>query len=1501
MKKKYFIKAIVFILVMAMILPNMLKTVEAADVPTYISEVKVGYSQDNSSAGSVAAKKSLTDEGFTVVDNDLNNGTGKGWSYIGYKTTKDKKEAITDLSIMDMGGGYSMNDYSKTLSKYNASIKEQGAGLLAAAKETKTNYEKGSPAAEMSLKTLNYMIVEGNNSQPLGEYLLSNDRTEEDFYNIVLKCDPKILTFIYSQLSLGVADYDSKAEIEAKTAKGTWFDRLSNMDPNKEYDDGEYYDKAMVLYPTIQKFATEYAEAVEATSNFKDEMIPEEKLEKPIETPETPEDPSSSDTSPETKASTDTSTPPLTSPETEDNALKDSITTPKSEEKKTISERHLMLRTIYNLLNEKQYNGVGIGDLLTDTDIYATDLYPLLDALTEGQRTVLAATGIESLTTNIMNNTDKAEGAKEDALAQIEKNAEPIKGVDLWWGVNIEAYDREVGMTSNAIRNSTAKNQLDALTKTDVTRENFDKSLEIVGGIAGAAFAVVTTAWFVMSAFYGATFSFSTIIGTMGGLWTAGIGSSIATGIFGGGVVVLAMAVIALLCIGFYYMITAIIDSINYYNPVYTDIPLEMYDYFEDLPDPENDGALYDKYIKYDAVTDQSGKAADLNTWQGLKWNALYSTKDPDAGNPILAHTFMVKQGDGTTNHGYSPLKKFGEVVSYNTNNHVYSSSAAATYIFFMREGGDRIKEVGTYITDLAVYEDATESNALAQLTTKGFTPIMVNLISNTERYAYMGYKTGKNPDNALVDIRIATNYDVASFFIGEGSYTKCGSYQNTTLYYTKKSAAAGFVSGDPILAEKFEVRYNAKESVPAGYEGISLISGGPAANMCIGSEPRARDIIDWNNINDINNKMEKISEKVHRIFMYYKSSVTYDTGPDYISGISYFKTPATPGSRFDKVDRAITDLELSGYTYAGQNMSASKIDSDAICMGYSTTKNPKRALKKVYTYYADAGGITMPNITVVGGIGYVAAAQYWGGKATNVGHTDYYGHSINTSNSYISNNGTSAMYVTSGTSQGAPFTRDEMIFSEKPLATVKDGYYPVSNLMDYSFSAADIKKGNNSSQYLYLYLPGTKALQKKYISSVVIGGAQGGAAYSRLDLFANGAEQALDYSASGNYYDLNNKEAGAERITPKEKEGYYSSIGFTRTDKIAEAITDIKIVIFNEKSSKATQGPPDTVKINKSTYTLASDKPFTTYRQTNSPLNLNFTGAYVYTTTNPDAGKPIIDAVVDYRQFLEGYKAATVNLDVPNSVPLTLGYQDVNTADKIYFKRVDTGSKYIYSIDARMSFYHYDAKKKIFDDGFMGVVNGEKFNYSEANFNAYSGALATTQSIMMGYNKTDDPDEAITGLMTLNGSNANPPATVARGNATYTIIDSWMDFNSTAGGEYVYLYYTKDPSAGSPITELRAQAYDPLKGSDWEVCMNDQWVYSNFNSSTDCTPVDGVFLSFKRANGVVSNRPSTLASIFIEPTPLMAVGLLIIMLGTGATLILIQERRKRKAIAGKE
>ena len=91
------------------------------------------------------------------------------------------------------------------------------------------------------------------------------------------------------------------------------------------------------------------------------------------------------------------------------------------------------------------------------------------------------------------------------------------------------------------------------------------------------------------------------------------------------------------------------------------------------------------KYVRYDVVLDMRFKdgeyhAADLNAFEGERWNALYYTKSSDAGKPLLAD-FVLSNNNNRADEGYAPVHRFGEVICYDLNKYNFSSDSAMIFL----------------------------------------------------------------------------------------------------------------------------------------------------------------------------------------------------------------------------------------------------------------------------------------------------------------------------------------------------------------------------------------------------------------------------------------------------------------------------------------------------------------------------------------------------------------------------------------------------------------------------------------------------------------------------------------------------------------------------------------------------------------------------------------------------------------------------------------------------
>ena len=140
--------AVILAILTAGILPAQ---VFADSIPEYISEIKLGEGRTYAEAEKgLSDYKILKDENGKSVDINeaaVKDDDSKGDRVVlfGYKTTTDREEAITDIALMNMKGGYSVRDYEKLLEDhYTEQVEPFILNFRSALEEYRINYNSGS-------------------------------------------------------------------------------------------------------------------------------------------------------------------------------------------------------------------------------------------------------------------------------------------------------------------------------------------------------------------------------------------------------------------------------------------------------------------------------------------------------------------------------------------------------------------------------------------------------------------------------------------------------------------------------------------------------------------------------------------------------------------------------------------------------------------------------------------------------------------------------------------------------------------------------------------------------------------------------------------------------------------------------------------------------------------------------------------------------------------------------------------------------------------------------------------------------------------------------------------------------------------------------------------------------------------------------------------------------------------------------------------------------------
>ena len=222
----------------------------------YISEIKIGMGETADQAS-----KELLEEGYTILKDDSGNyadlnkdagsksilkeGPNQKIVYLGYKTTANASDAITDLAVMNMRGGYSFEDYEKMVNEHmDTQIKPFVDRFIATLKEYRENLKKPQDSANFKranyYKTLlNKLTDDDTGGKPLGDLLVNETKYEmgNEAYNALSNEEKKnhcdILTLLMQGNGQAIIMMETLLTKSADSSDSTWFDRFKESSLDK--------------------------------------------------------------------------------------------------------------------------------------------------------------------------------------------------------------------------------------------------------------------------------------------------------------------------------------------------------------------------------------------------------------------------------------------------------------------------------------------------------------------------------------------------------------------------------------------------------------------------------------------------------------------------------------------------------------------------------------------------------------------------------------------------------------------------------------------------------------------------------------------------------------------------------------------------------------------------------------------------------------------------------------------------------------------------------------------------------------------------------------------------------------------------------------------------------------------------------------------------------------------------------------------------------------------
>ena len=628
-----------FVLIASMLATSMVP-ISAARATYYLSDLKLAEADTEE-----GAKKLLTDAGYTILDKNLNPDGDKA-VYLGYKKSTNVDDAITDIRVMNMNGGFNVSDYETLKKDAIQDYKKIIDNYRIAAMEFAENYKIGKKEALLAYRQLNYYYVEKDgNKIGMGDYMLNFPEKNDDFADILFKGNPTVLDNIRNLLAMGVSD------------GGALIDRIKeSVNDQDVYTKKEYYESAKELTLKTQQLKKLLTDAISEIEEIMADttMTQEEK----------------------------------------DAALKGPRYT-----------ATLMGAFDVILAQIPQGEGSNYSELFDKKTI--TDyslLYPFVDAMTPGQLAMAVSGQLHSvLVYNSITMTDEELDTKLD---EIEASYDPVS---VYFGTDMSLLEGAVGVTSDALREEAATGRgwvscllgdgiegavgslvlgFGGFVITYISMDMLFEQIELVGKAStnGSGPAIGFDETYILDESMDSIDDIADAASTQANTTTAAstpATASTATIVLSSLGIVLGLAIIGLCA----YNILTIMSK---YNVEYTTIPSNMVDTVETV-----NGNRYVNYTVVNSLYQDGDKTAekpgDTNGYDGDQWNAIYFTKSYEAGKCMTATGYFI---DSASNFGkYSPVALFGSTNCYNLNAHNGNGNSDAIYIAFANSNKKKTAE----------------------------------------------------------------------------------------------------------------------------------------------------------------------------------------------------------------------------------------------------------------------------------------------------------------------------------------------------------------------------------------------------------------------------------------------------------------------------------------------------------------------------------------------------------------------------------------------------------------------------------------------------------------------------------------------------------------------------------------------------------------------------------------------------------------------------------------
>ena len=583
----------------------------------YLSDLKAVSGKESDAE---KLKAELSNAGYQVLDKDLNDDK-KQSSFLGYKTTANKEEALTDIKLMNMNGDYSYSDYEVMQEKQRGETQELIDSLVPAVEEYRVNYGKGDLKAISAHDLLNKFYDDDTDSQ-LGDFLLEcslKPGARDEIETIFLQGNSEIILAVQQTLAMAV-----------DPAKDTFLDRMQKKDYDTMLD--EYEEKYGTMREARNNLALEYDDAAQLVLNAWDDFYASIQNYLASETGRT------------------------------ENEDLDEVVSTMDE---VAAASALSDRFVYQYLESLPYGDGTFFDYFNrpSEEVDIEEIYPLVASLSEGQRADITAMTIYSLVSNAV--TDKI--SDQNTSAAMKQVVDAVDAVSVYSGVDRALFDGGVALTGEATK-ADAKSGSGGWQKPFEAAEDYYWAIGIATFVSFATYLVTTSRInrIISTAARQTLNTLDDIMGkapqmivsriepTFGNILTRQF--NLGTGTKGVSTSLVSMHKVAFVLSAVMVFANAALLAYEIYKLChdeeieYINIPGRMVHYTSD------EDATH--YIKYNCASDTKDVCTDLYNFSRKEWLALYYTTDASAGTPIKASSLEILSND-TIPAGKKPVTLF--------------------------------------------------------------------------------------------------------------------------------------------------------------------------------------------------------------------------------------------------------------------------------------------------------------------------------------------------------------------------------------------------------------------------------------------------------------------------------------------------------------------------------------------------------------------------------------------------------------------------------------------------------------------------------------------------------------------------------------------------------------------------------------------------------------------------------------------------------------------------